>query len=820
MRISLLKVAALLGCLIAGRSGCLAQDVSVDRQESALWATSPDAVFRGQSDELPTAWTADGQTPYIQQFGGGYRFGDGVGFQNGYTDLEWMIPIRGDAEFDNFFADLHFLVRDDAKLGGNATLAYRRYDLDWNRIFGGYVFWDGTQTPLGNQLQQLGLGVETLGQFVDARANVYLPDAFDLRGPLPSLFQGNNLIVNRAEVAMTGVDAEAGVNLPEVFNTRTRVLGGGYYFNGHGTQNTTGWKARIETEFNRNVWVDYSVQEDKLFGRTWNVGVTIRYAHRFLSHPASPASMDHKHFRGEGVNATRDLSDRLSDPIRRLQNVVITQDDGVIATDAGGVPLGFIHVANGFAGTGTFENPYGTFTNALADGAAGTSVIYTPFGGNYAENVTLVPGSRVLSNGPVQTVATQFGDQQLPFSGASTDLTALPTITGNVAMANTSRFSGFDVTGGLTAAAVTGFTVDNSVITNPAGDAVSVTGATASTLTNVHVSSGAGRGVFLNNSAATVTDLKVLSATTNGLEVTTGATARLVTVNNLTVDAAGQHGVDLNVAGAGALTYTQSGTIVVKSTGNAFDAALGAASTGAMNLTLGTFTLASTAGAGVNLDGTAGTGTLRIVGLTNGTITTAATGGFVADTVTFDSNLTTPGIQQVSTTLLTIGSSTDTTQVKGDGLRLLDPTGSLLIASLNVFNDTGTGVLVDTKGGGTTFALATATGTITTTNGPALNLDPLALSMTLGTVRSDNSPTNGILLDTVSGALTIGTTILNTSASTPIVIQNTPAPLVAKFGTTTIHSTIGPTLADNVDTTTGNGANLTISLTPLTITFP
>ena len=770
---------------------------------------------------MPTAWTADGQTPYIQQFGGGYRFGDGVGFQNGFSDTEWMIPIRGDAEFDNFFADLHFLVRDDNKLGGNATLAYRRYDLDWNRIYGGYVFWDGMQTPLGNRLQQMGLGVETLGQFVDARANVYLPDAFDLRGPLPNLFQVNNLIINRAEVAMTGVDGEVGLNLPEILNTRTRVLGGGYYFNGHGSGNTSGWKARVETEFNRNVWVDYSVQEDKLFGRTWNVGVTIRYAHRFLSHLPSPASMDHKHFRGEGVNATRDLSDRLSDPIRRIQNVVLTRDDGVTATDAGGVPLGFIHVANVPAGgTGTFEDPYDTLTNALADGAAGTSIIYTPFGGNYVENVTLVLGARVLSNGPVQTVATQFGDQQLPFSGSSPDLSALPTITGDIAMANASRFSGFDVTGGLTAVAVTGFTVDNSVITNPVGDAVSVTGATASTLTNLHVSSGAGRGVFLNNSAAAVTDLKVISATTNGLEITTAATARIVTVKNLTVDSAGAHGVDLNVGAAGALTYTQSGTIEVKSTGNAFDAALGAGSTGAMNLTLGTFKLASTAGAGVNLDGTAGTGKLNVVGLTSGTITNAATGGFLANRVTFDSNLTTAGIQQVTTALLTIGSSTDTTQVKGDGLRLIDPTGSLLITTLNVFNDTGTGVLVDTKGGVTTFALATATGTITTTNGPAMNLDPLAVTMTLGTVRSDNSPTNGILLDTVSGTLTIGTTILNTSTGIPLVIQNTPAPLTAKFGNTTIHSMIGPSQAANVDTTTGNAANLTISFTPLTIIFP
>ena len=619
---------------------------------------------------------------------------------------------------------------------------------------------------------------------------------------------------------MFGFDAEAGLNLPEMFNTRTRFLGGGYFFNGHGTGNTAGWKARIETEFNRNVWVDYSVQQDKLFGRTWNVGVTIRYAHRFLSFPPSPASMDHKHFRGEGINATRNLSDRLSDPIRRIQSVVLTQDQGVVATNAGGVPLGFIYVANGFAGTGTFENPYGTLSNALADGAAGTSIIYTPHGGNFVENVTLVPGARVLSNGPVQTVTTQFGSQQLPFSGASTDLSALPTITGNVTMASNSRFSGFNVTGGLTAAAVTGFTVDNSVITNPAGDAVSVTGATASTLTNLHVSSGAGRGVFLNDSTAAVTDLKVLSAATNGLEVTTAATARTVTVNNLTVTAAGQHGVDLNVAAAGALTYTQSGTIDVKSTGNAFDAALGAGSTGAMNLTLGTFKLGSTAGAGVNLDGTAGTGKLNVVGLTSGTITNAATGGFLANKVTFDSNLTTAGIQQVATTLLSIGSSTDTTQVKGDGLRLIDPTGSLLVATLNVFNDTGTGVLVNTKGGLTTFALATTTGNITTTNGPAMNLDPLALTMNLSAVRSDNSPTNGIRLDTVSGALAIGTTTLNSSVGIPIVIRNTPAPLVAKFGTTTIHSTLGASQAANVDTATGNAANLTLSFTSLSIVFP
>lgn len=254
-------------------------------------------------------------------------------------------------------------------------------------------------------------------------------------------------------------------------------------------------------------------------------------------------------------------------------------------------------------------------------------------------------------------------------------------------------------------------------------------------------------------------------------------------------------------------------------TGNAFDAALNAGSTGAMNLSLGTFKLASTAGAGVNLDGTGGTGKLNVVTLTNGTITKAATGGFLANKVTFDGNLTTAGIQQV-TTVLNIGISTDTTQIKGDGLRLIDPTGTLLASALNVFNDTGTGVLVNTKGGGTTFTLNTSSGQIKTTNGAAMSLDPLTIAMTLNSVESDNSLAHGILMDTVSGTLTIGATTLNDSITKAILIQNTPAALTAKFGTTNIHSTIGPLQSDNVDLTTGNGTNVTISFSPLTITGP
>ena len=102
----------------------------------------------------------------------------------------------------------------------------------------------------------------------------------------------------------------------------------------------------------------------------------------------------------------------------------------------------------------------------------------------------------------------------------------------------------------------------------------------------------------------------------------------------------------------------------------------------------------------------------------------------------------------------------------------------------------------------------------------AMNLDPLTLAMVLGSVSSTNSPTHGVLMDSVSGTLTVTTTTLNDSVGKAILVQNTSAALNAKFGTTNIHSTLGPLESDNVDTTINNGTNATISFTKITITGP
>lgn len=765
----------------------------------------------------PVPWTFDDQQPFVQRFGIAHEAGDGLGFDDGFTTLEFFTPVRGDLVWEMVFGDARVLLRNDATVGANLGLGYRFYNLEQNRIWGINAYYDYRQTD-DNDFSQLGIGVESLGPLVDFRANAYIPDVDDVVGPVPGLFVEHLLITNRDEIAMSGGDAEIGLCVFDFDQVQGRVFGGGYYFYGHGNDDAVGWKARAElAAIDQRYWVDAGVQQDDVFGTTFSVGVAIRYLRRGIS---AVKPMDHLFYRRQGDAEAANIAHRLSAPVKRLQNIVLSQQPEIAIDPATGNPLNFLHVVNGGAGDGTFENPYGTLTAALADADAGTSIIYTPQGGAFVENITLVPGATVLSNGPKQFVRTQFGRTRLPFSGASPDLTDLPTLMGNVDMADDSRFSGFEVTGQVTGTAISNVTLDHNVIEN-VGDAVVFTGVDGALLDTLILESSAGRALVLDDTDAVLTDVTVNFAAGNAIEITTGATDREVEIRDLIIMGGAAAGLDVNVDGAGSLTLTIDGTNTITTSGNAFDAALGGASTGDLFLSIDDTTFASTAGAGVNIDGSAGAGTIFISRLQGVSVTQAGAGGFLVDTATFDADPTTVAIDTVNVAMLTIGSEDDTTDVTGDGLSLIDPTGVLNITVLDVFNDMGTGLLVDTKGGGTTFTLTTGPdSTIMTTNGAAMSLDPLDVDLQFDLVQSDDSPTNGIFLDTVSGRIDIATTTLNLPLMTAILIQNTPAPLSIDFGVTTIDSTISDAFADNVDTTTGNVGNLMIEFETLTITGP
>jgi hypothetical protein len=781
------------------------------------WFSAPSANLRGGA---PEPWTMDGYFPYVQRFGVAHDAGDGVGFGESFTTFEYFTPIRGDLVWDNLFADCRFIVRNNAFVGGNVGVGYRHYSLEQNRIWGLNVYGDWLQTDV-TDYGQLGVGVETFGTLIDARANAYIPGVDQTRGQVPNQFQGNLLIINLDELAMTGGDAEIGLNLVDLDRAQARIFGGLYYFDAETAPHAFGWRARAEATVDQLYWLDVSVQDDQVFGTTWTIGFAIRALHRFLPPNAQAHKpMDHHYYRRSGDAAAGNIAHRLSAPVERLQNIVITRAPQ-IATDETGTPLNFLHVVDGAGGTGTFEDPYGTLTAALADPDAGMSIIYTPEGGDFVENITLVPGATILSNGPLQRIRTQFGLQTLPFSGTSPDLMDLPTLTGTVDMADDSRFSGFSVTGEITATGVSNVTIDRSTISSAAGDAVTLTGVDSAVLDTVGVASTAGVGLFVDDSSAVITELTVNNAASNGVEVLSAGTDRTVEFTDLVVTAAAAQGLRINVGGAGDLSVSLDGTSSIRSTGNALHALTSGGSTGDLTLAINGATFSSSAGAGMNINGTAGAGTIYVTSLDQNVISAAMTGGLLVDTATFDADPTTPAIDQVQGSSLTIGASGAMGAVTGDGVRLLDPTGDLRIETLTIFNRMGTGLLVDTKGGGTIFNLETGpASSITTTMGAALSLDPLTIDLQFATLQSTNSAANAIFLDTVAGTLTSASTTLNGSVAKSILIQNTPAPLLVNFGETTIDSTIGPTVSDNVDTSMGNGGNLTLEFESLLITFP
>lgn len=117
-----------------------------------------------------------------------------------------------------WFGDFHALIFNDAECGSNVGTGYRWFLEDQDRIYGINGYWD-TRDDNSLLFNQAGIGVESLGQIFDFRANGYTPavnDAYQHQLG-NAYFQDNRLFVP-STAALSGMDAEAGVNFPGVLS--------------------------------------------------------------------------------------------------------------------------------------------------------------------------------------------------------------------------------------------------------------------------------------------------------------------------------------------------------------------------------------------------------------------------------------------------------------------------------------------------------------------------------------------------------------------------------------------------------------------------
>lgn len=775
-----------------------------------------------------TAKAQDAPDPWMTRVSARHVTGAGVGHTGGFTSVDWFLPLLpAESNSTMWFGDFRGLIFNDGEFGSNVGTGYRWFAEDQNRIYGINGYWD-TRNDNSLLFNQAGIGVESLGQIFDFRANGYTPAVNDTYQQRDLYFSGNGLILP-STAALSGFDAEAGVNLPTFYQISASLFGGGYYYDSNHTTAAAGWRFRAEAAWRDTVVVGVSAQNDELFGQTVNGTIELR---RPVLHQSAPAarSMRHKFRDTDGVGDGATVRHRLADPVYRRQNIVL-KDVHSRLTMPNGDPLNFVHVVPGGTGTGTFDDPYGTISNAMLDPLAPTGVVYTPSGGTFTENVAMTAGSTLFSNGPAQLVSTNVGSVALPFSGANASLTALPSkIVGNVTLAENTILNGFDIQGGISGTNVTNSSLINNRIASSPGDAIRLVSSTGVSMNNLLIADPAQRGILLNDSSASFSSVTIQNPGNTALEINTTANDRTVTATglNITNTAGSISGIDANVTGAGNLLLNISGTPGSTAASNsisvqqdAVNVATGAGVTGNATVQLNSLTVASSAGSGIVVDGSAGAGTTTVTGFSGNSVTNAATGGVLFDTVTFDSNPI--ALEPVSAGTLTVGGVP--ADVTGAGVSIQDSLGNLSLGEVEILNNDGPGLLVATSPN--LIVSSSTESTIETQLGPVLDLSNTATALNFTSLKSENSPgvNHGIHLNNVTGTITSTTTnLVDSQAPAAILIEDIPAvsdSLKPQFGALTIESLFDNTEATNIslpgDTT---GIDMPIYTAPLTIVFP
>lgn len=761
-----------------------------------------------------TVQAQNAPAPWITRFTGKHVVGEGVGHTDGFTSLEWFLPLDRNSRSTMWFADFAGLLFERNSYGANLGIGYRNYVPEQNRIYGLNAYWDVRQDD-GLLFNQAALGFESLGEVFDVRVNGYTPTVNDASQPLPSEFVGHNLLYREMN-ALSGVDYEGTVHLPDWRSFQTAVSAGGYYFDSSSTPAANGWRARASVAFRDMVAAQFVVQDDQVFGRTYNVIVELRNLIRHRATSNTPMDPLFRNLEGSGDGRT--IMHRLGDPVVRQQNIVLQRRE-FVARDTGGTPFSFLHVVEGaVGGDGSIDNPYGSFTNAMADGMAGTAITYTPRGGTFTEDFTLADGATVWSNGPLRQISTTDGLATLPFSGANPELGSSPsTINGNVTLNNNTEFSGFNVMGGLDGAGLTSVNVNRMAINMSPADAIGLTGSDGVSLTDLLITSPAGRGILLDDTAATLTRVEIQDAGDDAVEIVTAGTDRTVTIDTLTVENALGEAIDVNAAGAGDLALT-----VQNFTTDSNDHGLSVTRTGLGDVTLSlqNGNVTSGTGTGIRADGSALGGTLYVTRFETMTVQAANTGGIIFDTVTFDANGAAAGDPTVASQTLNVGSSG--TRINGSGVSLTDVLGRWNMGNASIFNRAGAGLHVDNSGAITDLTLSSlADGTLDTLDSFALDLHTVTTDLNFNSVTSTDSLDNAFRLNTVTGEIVSRTTTSNDSMLKAFHYEDIVAPdlLIANFGATTINGAKPMAKADNIDYV-GTTDGLTDIYTPLTLNFP
>lgn len=339
---------------------------------------------------------------------------NGVGYNQGYTTLEgfFTAPNALDGSWVSFL-DVRGHVFNNGKLAANAGLGVR-YLTDC-RVWGLNAYYDYRNTHRSHY-NQIGFGLETLGEMWDFRANGYLPVGDkESRAFHPRFreFEQNSIIISsKKEIAMKGANAEVGVHVLSRENYQLYAAAGPYYFEQKGRV-AWGGEGRIACTLFDYARLQLSGSYDTIFHGIVQGEVALTF--------------------GFGGKKNRCCQSRCYDPcsdrytveeralqrVDRNEIVVVTRkkETSTAIDPSTGNPYKVWFVDNTSHSLGTFESPFNTLS--AAESASGQNDIIYVFRGDgtdrgMSSGIILKHGQQLLGAGVSQDISTTLGTVTIP----------------------------------------------------------------------------------------------------------------------------------------------------------------------------------------------------------------------------------------------------------------------------------------------------------------------------------------------------------------------------------------------------------------------
>jgi len=334
----------------------------------------------------------------------------GLGYQDGYQRINARVPYHIIPNTNVLIGDMSASVTWEGAPIASGGLVYRRYDDLRNRVFGVNTFIDYDQGYGNTDWYRGTVGVESLGQYVDFRANGYfvLGDDTMLLSDAPSgnlFLGGNNIFRTRTQVrenAYSGFDAEVGGPLPVLGQYGLNMYAGGYLLGNDNGYDTVGFQARWEALITQNLTVNTYLSTDDTFGTNTWVGMQYELPNYKTRRTLRPRAA---------------VRERLQDPVVRSTRIHTNIDtvsfDEKCINDLTNNPYFIAYVDPNIntpgTGAGTFEDPFRSMA-ALTNNAGIDVIRVTPNSDGSGLDLTVNGGLSLFDN---QALISSNSDYEL-----------------------------------------------------------------------------------------------------------------------------------------------------------------------------------------------------------------------------------------------------------------------------------------------------------------------------------------------------------------------------------------------------------------------